>query len=68
VVEEDDVEEKVVILDEEDEEVELYVDGNVLDDHIENKIIENDINDDAAMPNSFNANFEPDDTYVELEK
>jgi hypothetical protein len=53
IEEEDDAEEQVVVLDEEDEEVELDVDGNVLDDHIDDEIIENDIDDDVVMPNPF---------------
>jgi hypothetical protein len=40
-------------------EVELDVDGNVLDDHIDDEIIKNDIDDDVAMPNPFNIDSKP---------
>jgi hypothetical protein len=58
------------VLDEEelDADIELDVDDNVLDVHIDDEIIENDNNDDVVMANPFNIYFEPDDTYVELDK
>jgi len=56
------------VLDEEDEEVELDVDGNVLDDHIDDEIIENYTHDDVVIPNPFNINYESDDIGVEFDK
>jgi hypothetical protein len=72
IEEEDDVEEQVDVLHEENEEVELDVDGNFLDDHIDDEIIENGIDDDVAMPNPFNFDsklyFESDDTDLDLDE
>jgi hypothetical protein len=60
------------VLYEEHEEDELDVDGSVLDDHIDDEIIKNDIDDDVAMHNPFNVNFESDseldDTKLELDE
>jgi hypothetical protein len=68
VAKEDDVEEQVDVLEEEIEEVELDVDDNVLNDHINDEIIENDTNDDVDMANPFNVNFELYDIDVELDQ
>ena len=51
-----------------DEEVELDVDENVFDDHINDEIIENDTNDDVSMDNPLNVDFEPYDIDVELDE
>jgi len=72
IEEEDDVKEQVDVLHEENEEVELDVDGNFLDDHIDDEIIENGIDYDVAMPNPFNFDsklyFESDDTDLDLDE
>jgi hypothetical protein len=52
--------------DKEVEEVDLDVDGNIVDDDINNDNIKFDIDDDVDMANPFNVDFEPDDTYVEM--
>jgi hypothetical protein len=72
IEEEDDAKHKVDVLDEEDKEVELDVDGNVLDDHVNNEIIENETNDDVAMANPYNVDseldFGPNDADLELDE
>jgi hypothetical protein len=69
IEEEEDVEEhEVDVLSyEEVKEVDLIVDDNVLDDDIDNNIIENDIDDDVDMANPSNVDYEPYDTYVDLD-
>jgi hypothetical protein len=59
-----------VILDEEVEEVQPYVDNNyVLNNDIDDDImIKNDIYDDVGMANPLNINFEPNNTYVDLDE
>lgn len=49
-------------------EVEPDVDDNNLNHDINNEIIENDINDDVAIVNPFNIDYEMEDTDVELYK
>jgi hypothetical protein len=59
------------VFNEEDEEVEVDVDENVLDDHINDEIIQNDI-DDVLMPNPFSVDYkhdsEPNDIDLELDE
>jgi hypothetical protein len=63
---EDDIDD---VLYEELEEVEPNVGENVPNDDIDDDmIVSDDIDDDADMANPFNINFEPDDTYVELDE
>jgi hypothetical protein len=77
VPEEDDIEEEEdaeehevdVLSDEEVKEVELDVDDNVLNDHIDDDIIKNDFDDDDVdMANTFNIHSKTDDTNVELDE
>jgi hypothetical protein len=68
VLDEDDIDEYV--LDKELEEVEPNVRDNAPNDDIDHdmNIGNDDIDDDADMTNHFNINFEPYDTYVELDE
>ena len=69
IEEEDDAEEQVDVPSIEFKEVEQVVGYNVLDDHINNYIIKNYVDDNNDMvTNPFNIDFESDDTYVGLDE